>query len=194
MAKLLVAPLLLVLGCLIAGVYGALHDQVSFTASPDYFFAFKFHQFQIPLHLQNRVGAAIVGFLATWWMGVLIGVPLLTAGLVFPDARSYARHCLMAYAVVAVTALVFGLGALAVASFKINAHNLPPFHYPAGVQDPVAFARVGVMHNVSYLGGFLGILTGLSYLAIARRRQLKLASSQGLPQSVQRASDVVSHK
>ena len=39
-------PVLLVFGCVIAGVYGALHDQISFTVSPDYFFAFKFHQFQ----------------------------------------------------------------------------------------------------------------------------------------------------
>jgi hypothetical protein len=176
MSKLTLVPVLLAFGCLVAGVYGALHDQVSFTASPDYFFAFKFHQFQIPANLQNRLGAAIVGFLATWWMGVLIGIPILTMGLLFPDARSYARHCLIAFAVVAATALVFGLGALAIALFTLTADNLPNFRFPEGVQDRVAFARVGVMHNFSYLGGFLGIVTGLAYLALARWRQLRAAS------------------
>jgi hypothetical protein len=175
MAKLALVPLLLALGCLVAGLYGALHDQVSFTASPDYFFAFKFHQFEIPAHLQNRLGAGIVGFLATWWMGAIIGVPILAMGLLFSDARAYARHCLAAFAVVAATALAVGFGALAIAWFTLTADNLPAFWFPDGVEDRVAFARVGVMHNFSYLGGFLGIVTGLVYLALARWRETRKA-------------------
>ena len=92
MAKLALLPLLLVVGCLTAGLFGALHDQVSYSVSPDYFHAFKFHQFQIPPHLHNRVGAAIVGWRASWWMGPIIGVPLLTAGLLLPDWRAYLKH------------------------------------------------------------------------------------------------------
>jgi hypothetical protein len=179
MAKLTLIPLLL-LGCLFAGLYGAVHDQVSYTVSPDYFFSFKFHQFEIPAHLQNRIGAGIVGFLATWWMGVIIGIPILAMGLLFSDARSYARHCFTAFAVVAATALVVGVGALAVASLTITADNLPAFWYPEGVQDRVAFARVGVMHNFSYLGGFLGILTGLAYLALARWRQTRIRTGTAM--------------
>lgn len=178
MAKLSLVPLLLAVGCVVAGLYGALHDQVSFTVSPDYFFAFKFYQFDIPAQLQNRLGAGLVGFLATWWMGVIIGIPILAMGLLFSDSRSYARHCLAAFAVVAATALVVGLGALATAWLTLTADNLPAVWYPEGVQDRVAFARVGVMHNFSYLGGFLGILTGLAYLAGARWRQLKTGSSR----------------
>jgi hypothetical protein len=168
--KAALLPLLLLFGCLTAGIYGALHDQISFTASPDYFYAFKFHQFRIPPEEQNRWGAAIVGWKATWWMGVIIGVPLLTAGLIIPGWRAYLRHCLIAFVVVASTALLFGLGALAVASATVSAANLPDFWYPEAPIDRVAFARVGIMHNFSYLGGFLGILTGMIYLAIARWR------------------------
>ena len=54
--KLLLMPPLLVLGCLIAGAYGTLHDQVSYAVSPDYFHAFKFIQFQISPHLHDRLG------------------------------------------------------------------------------------------------------------------------------------------
>jgi hypothetical protein len=153
-----------------AGVYGALHDQISYTVSPDYFFAFKFHQFHVSPHLQNRVGAAIVGWKATWWMGAIIGPPLLAAGLLIPGARAYLKHVLIAFAVVTTTALIVGLGALAVAAVNVTPDNLPNFWFPEGVVDKVAFARVGVMHNFSYLGGFLGIVTGVVYMAIARRR------------------------
>lgn len=169
LAKMALVPVLLGLGCVIAGFYGALHDQVSYTVSPDYFHSFKFHQFQIPPMLQDRVGAAIVGWRATWWMGVLIGVPILTAGLLLPGARAYFKHCLIAFGVVTVTALVVGLGALMYAWMTITPDSLPGFRYPEGV-DRVAFARAGVMHNFSYLGGFLGILSGTVYLAIERYR------------------------
>jgi hypothetical protein len=72
--------------------------------------------------------------------------------------------------VVAVTAIVFGLGALGIASLTIDENNLPNFHYPDGVANRVEFARVGLMHNFSYFGGLVGIVTGLMYLAIARWR------------------------
>lgn len=55
MAKFALLPVLLAAGCLISGVYGALHDQISYTVSPEYFHAFKFRQFAIPPELQNRL-------------------------------------------------------------------------------------------------------------------------------------------
>src|SRR6476620_12423474 len=98
-------PPLLLAGCIISGLYGVLHDQLTYTLSPDYFHAFKFIMFKIPPSLHNRAGAALVGWLATWWMGVLIGLPVLTVGLIMPDWKSYLKHSLAAFAVVAFTAL-----------------------------------------------------------------------------------------
>jgi hypothetical protein len=161
MAKLALFPMLLIASCLTAGLYGALHNQISYSVSPDYFHAFKFHQFDIPPALRNRLGAAIVGWHASWWMGILIGIPVLLVGLILPDWKSYLRHCLIAIAVVAGTTLAVGLAALVYASFTITAAT------PDGVAG-AAFERAGTMHNFSYLGGFLGIVTGSVYLCIAR--------------------------
>jgi hypothetical protein len=61
MKKIMTMPVLLVLGCLIAGIYGCLHDQISYTVSPEYYTRFKFHQFCVPETLHNRLGAAVVG-------------------------------------------------------------------------------------------------------------------------------------
>jgi hypothetical protein len=161
---------LLLIGCLVAGVYGALHDQISYTVSPDYYHAFKYQQFHIPEEWHNRVGAAIVGWRATWWMGVIIGVPVLAAAYAMPDVKTYVSRSLIAFCVVAATALLVGLGALVHAYLFIDAEHLPAYWYPNAVNDRVAFARAGTMHNFSYLGGFLGILTAIAYLAIARIR------------------------
>ena len=69
------------------------------------------------------------------------------------------------------------------ASAIITAANLPDFGYPAAVADKVAFARAGIMHDFSYLGGFLGILTASLYLIatrvrLARRRRKGLNASR----------------
>jgi hypothetical protein len=170
MAKLALFPVLLAAACIVAGVFGALHNQISYTVSPDYFFAFKFHQFAIPDDLRNRSGASIVGWHASWWMGLIIGVPVLLIGLILPGWKSYLTHGLLAFVVVACTALVVGLGALAYGYFTISEGALPDYWYPQGVADRVAFARAGNMHNFSYLGGGIGIITGSVYLIVARLR------------------------
>ena len=61
---------------LIAGLYGALHDQVSFTISPEYFTRFKYDQFGFDPQWfgGDRHTVALIGFLATWWVGALIGL------------------------------------------------------------------------------------------------------------------------
>ena len=176
MAKLALFPALLTSACIVAGVYGALHNQISFSVSPDYFFAFKFHQFGIPDVLRGRIGASIVGWYASWWMGLVIGVPVLLIGLILPDWKTYLTHGLMTFAVVVLTALVFGLGALVYGYFTISEETLSGYWYPNGVGDRVAFARAGNMHNFSYLGGVIGIITGSAYLIVARLRLTKRCS------------------
>jgi hypothetical protein len=173
MKKLALFPVLLVAACLVSGLYGSLHNQISYTVSPDYFYAFKFHQFGIPEDERGRIGAAIVGWHASWWMGLFLGVPVLLVGLILPDRKTYLSRCLWAFAVVAGTALVVGLGALLYASLTISETSFPEYWFPEGVVDKVAFARAGTMHNFSYLGGFIGILTGSLYLIVERVRLSK---------------------
>jgi len=176
MAKIALIPLLLAAGCLVAGMYGALHNQISYTVSPDYFHAFKFRQFNLPVDLRGRIGASIVGWYASWWMGLLIGLPVMVVGMILPGWKAYLSRCLAAFAVVAGTALIAGIGALIYACLTISEATLPDFWYPDGVMDKVAFARAATMHNFSYLGGFLGIIPAAVYLIIERIRLAKHCS------------------
>jgi hypothetical protein len=55
-----------VLGAVCAGIYGVLHDQISFTISPEYFTKVKFRQFgYADFGGPPRVFAGEIGFLAT---------------------------------------------------------------------------------------------------------------------------------
>lgn len=169
--RLAVALLLVPLACLIGGVYGALHNQISYTVAPEYFTALKFLQFDIPQSMPQRLGAALVGWHASWWMGMFIGVPIALLGMGIPDVRAQVRSFLLvAIAVVALTLVLGGISLLlpvAPASLE-RAQNFP------GVSDPGAFARAGMMHSNSYLAGALSMPLGLMGMGLllwrARRR------------------------
>jgi hypothetical protein len=58
------------LGGVVAGSNGAVHDQVSYAISPEYFTKLKFKQFSwADFGWPPRLFAGEVGFLATWWVG-----------------------------------------------------------------------------------------------------------------------------
>jgi MFS family permease len=160
-----------VIACLVAGVFGAIHNQVSYTVSPDYFHAFKFIQFQIAPSLHNRVGAALVGFLAAWWTGIVIG-PILTivCGRVCDHHWPRAVMGPSIVVTVLVTAVV-GLVSLSAAYLLVTpSTDLSQLWIPRECRDPVAFTRAGIMHDGSYLGGAIGTICGCIVLIRRGRR------------------------
>lgn len=176
MRKAFLIPPLLIIACLIAGSYGALHNQISYTVSPDYFHQFKFIQFNLIPELQSRLGASLVGFGASWWMGILMCPFLLPIGFKRLSSQQYFISILQAFIVITVTALITGAIALLLAFIFVMPENVSTIaKYNQEINHPVAFIRAGVMHNFSYLGGFLGVLTSRKFL----KKQLTKNSSQG---------------
>lgn len=164
-------------GLLVAGSYGALHNQISFTVAPEYFTVFKFQQFGISTSVP-RLGAAIVGFRASWWMGACIGLPVVALGFFQPTLRLQVVRTLQAYGICAATALLVGVGALGIAMLTVDGSSIPSWFTEMGVTDPRAFMRAGTMHNFSYIGGFTGIVTGVAFQltsALRSRRAERLA-------------------
>jgi lysylphosphatidylglycerol synthetase-like protein (DUF2156 family) len=154
------------LACLFAGIYGALHNQISYTVAPEYFHRFKFHQFSLGPDWHSRLGASLVGFRASWWMGIVIGIFIIPFGVFLYRHGEYFRCVVRAFLVVALTALGVGLSALAVAFFLIRPEHVERFRQDSPMTDnAAAFLRAAAMHNFSYLGGLLGIFTGIAYLA-----------------------------
>lgn len=174
MKKLVFIPVLLAIACLFSGTYGAVHNQISYTISPEYFTQFKFHQFQLTdSPLPNRLNAGIVGWNAAWWMGIIIGLILIPAGLVIRGAKTYFMAMIKVFGIVTITTLGTGLIALFIAHFTVTSDTAGELtRYGNDISNDVAFARAGTMHNFSYLGGLLSIFTG-SFTIYWQRRQQK---------------------
>jgi hypothetical protein len=174
--KLVPLPGLLLAGCLIAATYGAAHNQVSYTVSPALFDRQFFSQYGIPDGLPERAGAGLVGVYATWWVGLVIGPPVVLAGHVLLGRRGYARHVLVAFAVAAGTAAATGLAALAVALLTIDEHNFETSFFALSPSGSARANQALAMHDGSYAGGGLGVLAGVGYIVAVRVRQQRAAA------------------
>lgn len=168
--------LMLIFAAVVAGIYGVLHDQISYTFSEEYFTQFKFKQFGIPWAYDSpRLGAAYVGALATWWMGVLVFVLLGLFGFMFSSPVQMAKSLAKSFLVVIVVALITGIAGLVYGYHQVNQQTINEYMQwvKPGVMNPIQFVRVGFMHNASYFGGLTGLLSGVVYLIILKRRYNK---------------------
>ena len=182
--KITMVALLIPIGILFASVYGALHNQISYTVSPEYFTRFKFEQFGI-INFPQRLGASAVGVFATWWMGLIIGSILASVALIQKDASTMFKSTLQAYGIVVVVAIVTGLIGLAYGVIHLS--KLPPsefsdWYIPDNLQNRGAFIAAGSMHNFSYLGGVIGMFVGV-WWQIHFKRRLIAGANQRTPNS-----------
>ena len=149
-----------VLGSLLAGIYGILHDQITYTISPEYFTQVKFVQFHwADFGLPPRVFIAEVGFLATWWVGFIaawfiarITVPAYPPGMAF-------RRTMQGFSIIF---------AVAAAAFVVG--YLLGILWTADSTSPVwtHFLQVAFIHDAGYLGGLIGLIVAILYLRRAK--------------------------
>ena len=171
MRKFGVFSLFLFLAILIAGLYGSIHDQITYTISPEYFTKFKYRQFGFEPSWfgGDRPTVAIIGFLATWWMGMFIGVLLGLTALIFPDHRAMAAALRTAILIVIASSVAFAVFGGVYGRLHLAATGVD-WWMPKDLKDQTAFIIVGSIHNFSYLGGLFGMIGGIIYLL--RRWQL----------------------
>jgi hypothetical protein len=164
-----------ILGALIAGTYGMIHDQISYSISPEYFTKLKFRQFyytDLGIPLRARVG--LIGFLATWWVGFFsawfmarIAVPVWPVRTAW---RMVSRGILMILASALISGLIGGcLGEWHKANPDYSGWQ--EFAILAGVQDLPAFVQVAYIHNAGYLGGLIGLVLALVYLVHKKKAE-----------------------
>lgn len=166
--KLLLFLPLLALSCVIAALFGALHNQFSFSVAPEYFTGFKFIQFAIPEDMAHRVGAAWVGVMASWWMGLVIGVPVLTLAM-FDRVGAYVDHWRRSVMWTVGLSAVWALLGFGLAYVLVDANSALAARF-SRYDDPVAFLRAAGMHDASYLGGGLGLIMSLTLIVRGLRQ------------------------
>ena len=164
-----------VVGALLAGVYGILHDQVTYSISPEYFTRLKFSQFHyLNFGFPPRVFVAEIGFLATRWVGFLAGwfIARITVPVFAPAVSS--RHTIHGFLILFAFALAssvvgYVLGILHGADYS----GWEALASTLEIIDLPGFVRVAYIHNASYLGGLIGLIAALIYL---RKLKVKRAA------------------
>ncbi len=155
-----------VLGAVLAGGYGVLHDQVTYSISPEYFTRLKFSQFHYAnFGLPPRVFVAEIGFLATWWVGFFAAwfIARITVPA-FPRPKAF-RYSLRGFLII----LAFAFAACIVGYVLGIMHGSDygaweDLASELGVQNLPDFVRVAYIHNASYLGGLLGLVVAIMHL------------------------------
>jgi hypothetical protein len=179
MQKLKLFLFVIVITPLICALFGILHDQITYTISPEYFTKFKFVQFGFlddygrPLQSDQRLIAGIIGVLATWWMGIPIGLFYGSILLFFPYEKKLYRLYARVITITFISTVLCGIAGYIQGWVYTQNHHVPGWYFPEGLVDLYAFIRVGSIHNMSYTGGTLGLMAGVSYLIILKAKQKK---------------------
>lgn len=160
------------LGALIAGLYGVVHDQITYSIGPEYFTNFKFKQFHwADLQLGNRTFVSCIGFLATWWVG-LIGAWVLSRKLLPNQPRKAAcKKIVMGFGVVLATAFLFGVGGFVfelLTGLQADHANWNWAFAEYKITDKRAFVRVAYIHNAGYLGVLVGLIVACIFVKPAK--------------------------
>lgn len=185
LAEMPVMIALAVAGAILAGIYGILHDLVTFSISPEYFTKLKFDQFRYAdFGYGDQVFAGTIGFLASWWVGGLAAWFLARRLVPGQPLRHAVVLVLRGFlCVLVVTLLCGGIGYFAGWVRGANADYSSWNHMiqVLGIRDEWAFIRVAYIHSGSYAGGLLGLL---SALILIRPGGLPVARSEGSTKSV----------
>jgi len=153
---------IIIIGAIAAGIFGIIHDQISYTISPEYYTKFKFQQFKIPDYFFDRIGVSIVGWNATWRFGLILGTVL--ALFIRKDLSS---HGVLIKAIKSIGVILFLTFVVAIMGLLIGNFFFDPLSpnwiIPDDVIEKGKFLAVGSMHTFSYFGGILGLILGIVY-------------------------------
>ena len=183
MKQWLAIVVLSVISCII---YGIFHDQITARICIEYFTVFH----PVVIASQDLTAIGLVwGVLATWWVGVILGVPLATVSRVGSRPKKSVGSLIRPMAILcgctATLASLAGLvGYIAASNGWVRlvgslAEDIPREKHVAFLVDLWA-------HNASYLGGVVGGITLMIWVWRSRGRatlsqQLHVDRSQTVP-------------
>lgn len=159
------------LGGVIAGLYGVIHDQITYSISPEYFTHMKFEQFSwADFGFPPRVFAGVIGWIASWWVGVFSAWFLARLTVpAWPPSEAW-RITLGGFGTTfAGSALAAFIGAILGGSPQAVNQDWRDYADVLGISDVQAFVRTGYVHNGSYLGGVIGLVAAC--VAIVRLKK-----------------------
>ncbi len=170
--KILTIFLVAAMASVIAGIYGVINDQITFSISSEYYTKFKFIQFNLANENNidkikfPRIFVAIVGFLATWWFGLVLGFILGIFNLIQTSWQKLFKVSFNALSIAILVTFITGILGLFYGFFFLSHQprsNFEGWFIPYNLENFRNFIAVGSMHNFSYIGGILGLIVAIFY-------------------------------
>jgi hypothetical protein len=153
-------------GAVLAGLYGIVHDQLTYSISPEYFTRLKFPQFHhADFGLPARVLVAEIGFLATWWVGFIAGWFMARITVPTFSRAAAIRHTACGFLIV--LACAFGAEIVCYVLGLFHGSDYSTWQSMAstlGIVDLPSFVRVAYIHNAGYLGCLIGLILAIIYV------------------------------
>ena len=170
--KILTIFLVAAMASVIAGLYGVINDQITFSISSEYYTKFKFIQFNLANENNidkikfSRIFVSIVGFLATWWFGLVLGFILGFFNLIQTSWQKLFKVSFNALLIAILVTFITGILGLFYGFFFLSHQprsNFEGWFIPYNLENFRNFIAVGSMHNFSYIGGILGLIVAIFY-------------------------------
>lgn len=171
----------IVLLCIVAAViYGIIHDQITARICVEYFTIGHPPVFDTSDPTLLGLGWGVI---ATWWVGLIMGVPVALASRVgsLPkwDALQLMKPLAIMLGVVGLVAALSG-----VAGYFAATHKAVWLFEPLASRVPadrhVAFITDLWIHLASYIGGFLGGIVLCVYILVRRARAFSRIARQSI--------------
>ncbi len=155
--------LIVFVSTVIAGFYGIFHDQITYTISQEYYTLFKFDQFGVNQWgiTSERVKVGIIGFLATWWVGFIIGIVYALISLFF-NSKKVLKFTIQSILLNIGFAVFLGFIGFIYGAFFLREKNID-WYIPKETIHIQDFINVGSIHNFGYIGGLIGLFFGIYY-------------------------------
>lgn len=154
---------------ILAGLFGIIHDQVTFSICPEYFTKFKYRQFNFKAEDfgSDRLTVAAIGFLATWWVGMFIGIVLGFTSLLLKDSNMMKSVVIKSLQIIFLITILFSFLGFIYGRYYLTQKGVD-WWLPGDLNDLKGFITVGSIHNFSYIGGIIGLMAGIGFILLKR--------------------------
>ena len=162
-ATILKALIIVIFSIIIASVFGAIHNQLSYFVSNEFFENFLFGNFgTTEWNLNNRrIEASVVGILGSYWVGFILGV-IYAIIFLFINTENNFKYIFKAISINILFALIGSIIGYIIG--LIIPWENSGIWMEFGTQNPQKYVQANFMHSGSYYGGIAGLIFGIIYL------------------------------
>ena len=171
--KILTIFLVAAMASVIAGIYGVINDQITFSISSEYYTKYRFLQYNLvqvegdSRIIYPRILVVLVTFLSTWWFPLISGLIIIIFNLIQNTWKMLLKTSVLAM-LISILITVFS----AIIGFMLGSliiRKLPKYYFadwcfiPDKLNDYENYITAGTMDVFNSFGGFLGLIVAIFY-------------------------------